>query len=571
MLRAKKRNPFFRTKNGRRQRNADPPVAEQIDFFVGNVDSDNDIDIDNEEEMAMFEMNVARFDDDDNEDDIDDVDIDDLTIEDDRYQDEFGCEAHRMIRRARRQKSVCRVLVRVLVGVLCIGAIALAWKVKNDHDKEQAFLNKWREDHRRTILCANGADGTDGAETQTQTETQTTGMSLDRWLRQDASNITALCDPIFRKHGTTPARGARVKVFVMMGEANMVGAGRVRGNSEGSLEYTVTEKGRFAHLMEEGSGGDDKDEKTGSPRWTKSQHVRLVEVREDFNVYSNDWLGIRNDGEDDTYFGIEQQFGYVVGSILGETEPVLIIKSASGHNALGGELLPPHSLRHSEGDGNGNVYVYPGFGESPRRWKMGGEPPVRDKDGWYAGMKYREYVENVRGVLKNLGHYYPGGTTFEISGFVWWQGDSDRRASAYAHRYGANLDRLIRALRHDFLAPDAKFVVASLGQDGYSMEGNTAHIFEAQMAVASPSSSTSTLTTMSTSTSTSTSSSPYSENQQNLRNVAAVDIRAAWRGDVLEQEIGGYDYDAAHYGNHAETFLEVGNAVGLAMARLLLE
>lgn len=59
----------------------------------------------------------------------------------------------------------------------------------------------------------------------------------------------------------------------------------------------------------------------------------------------------------------------------------------------------------------------------------------------------------------------------------------------------------------------------------------------------------------------------YEKYPKHKGNVAAVDTRAAWRDSVQDAD----NYDSVHYGNNAETFLEVGNAVGLAMAKLLLE
>ena len=149
------------------------------------------------------------------------------------------------------------------------------------------------------------------------------------------------------------------------------------------------------------------------------------------------------------------------------------------------------------------------------------------------------------GVFGSLLIYY--GNFYFISvlcSFVWWQGDSDRRASAYAEKYEENLGRLIHALRFDFQAPEAKFVAASLGQAGYDMNKNAALVYQAQM-----------------------NRSSYEKYPNNVGHVATVDTRAAWRGPLQPGNEG--DYDRAHYGNNAEIFLEVGNAVGLAMAKLL--
>ena len=111
------------------------------------------------------------------------------------------------------------------------------------------------------------------------------------------------------------------------------------------------------------------------------------------------------------------------------------------------------------------------------------------------------------------------------------------------------MGRLINALRFDFRAPRAKFVAATVGQDGYDMTGNTALVFQSQMNISS-----------------------YEKYPNHIGNVATVDTRASWRGPFQPGYDGDHMYkDGPNYGNNAETFLEVGNAVGLAMAKLLLE
>jgi Carbohydrate esterase, sialic acid-specific acetylesterase len=133
--------------------------------------------------------------------------------------------------------------------------------------------------------------------------------------------------------------------------------------------------------------------------------------------------------------------------------------------------------------------------------------------------------------------------------FVWWQGDSDRRVPPYADQYEENLVRLMNALRFDFRAPHAKFVIASLGQDGKEMSGSTLDVAQAQLNIAS-----------------------LDKYPQHLGNVEVVDTRGSWRGPYKPGHEGDHEYlDGPHYGNHAETFMEVGNAMGLSMARLVVQ
>lgn len=314
-----------------------------------------------------------------------------------------------------------------------------------------------------------------------------------------------------------------VKVFIMLGEANMVGAGQTSGEVLGTLEYTVKEKKRFTHLVDD----VNKD-------WRERSDVRYVAVADDMVVMRNEWMAVK---EEHNFFGPELQFGYILGELL--EEPVLLLKACSGHQSLGGDLLPPGSQRHEFGD-----WVYAGYGDSPRRWPIGTEPGSTTAS-WYAGHAYDATLNNIKTVLSSIGDYYPGAKDYEISGIAFWHGDSDRRDTGYAVKYQRNLRSFITSVRHDLDVPEAKVAIASLGQRGEEMMGDTLQIFQSQMAmdILFP----------------------------DFRgNVMAVDTRSSWRTPYLPGFEGDDNRrDVAHYGNNAETVMEVGNALGMAMAKLL--
>lgn len=312
-----------------------------------------------------------------------------------------------------------------------------------------------------------------------------------------------------------------VKVFLMMGEANMVGAGQTSGDFPGTLEHTVKAKKRFTHLVD------------SNKEWRRRSDVRYVAVKDEMNVLRNEWLGV---DVEHPFFGPELQFGYILGELL--DEPVLLIKASSGHHSLGGDLLPPGSLRFDFGG-----WTYAGYGDSPRRWPYDRTEP--DATSWHAGHAYDSAVHNIKTILNEIGDYYPGATSYEIAGIAFWQGDSDRRDSAYAGMYQRNLRDFIASIRHDLSALDTKVAIATLGQRGDEMTGNTLQVVESQLAVGSL----------------------FPDFQGN---VMAVDIRSSWRTPYLPGHDGDENYmNAAHYGSNAETFMEVGNALGMAMAKLL--
>lgn len=310
-----------------------------------------------------------------------------------------------------------------------------------------------------------------------------------------------------------------VQVFILMGQSNMLGMGRVAGNRPGTLEYAVRAKKKYPYLVDE----------TGN--WSVRKDVRYVRVMSSglgkMRIYFNDWLtvdGLRTIGPE---FGI----GYYLGEAI--DAPVLLLKSCIGNRSLGWDLLPPGSERF-EVEENGKIMVYAGYKDSPAKWEKGTEPK---RINWYAGMQYDGDVRNAKQVLAELGKYYPGAKRYVVAGFFFWQGDKDRYNAVHASRYEKNLVRLIKQLRKDFSAPGAKFVVATLGQTKKGAGGNEGKILEAQLAVDG-------------------NSGRYPEFKGN---VATVYSHPYCHGGASNN----------HYHGNAETYMDIGEAMGRAMVKLL--
>jgi hypothetical protein len=96
---------------------------------------------------------------------------------------------------------------------------------------------------------------------------------------------------------------------------------------------------------------------------------------------------------------------------------------------------------------------------------------------------------------------------------------------------------LIKALRNDFDAPSAKFVCATLGQTEKGAAGNDGLILNAQLAVDGD-------------------SGKYPEFKGNVATVYTNPI-----------SMGGASN--GHYGGNAETYMNVGEAMGKAMVELI--
>ncbi len=304
-----------------------------------------------------------------------------------------------------------------------------------------------------------------------------------------------------------------VQVFILMGQSNMLGFGKVAGDKAGSLE-NATKEGKYPYLVDE-SGG-----------WTTRKDVRNVRVM-NFKDFTNDWLSPANSKA----IGPEMGFGYVIGEAL--EAPVMVLKSCIGNRSLGWDLLPPGS-ESFEFDDKGKTWTYAAYKQSPMRWEKGTEPKAV---GWYAGKQYDDDVASARKVLENLDKYYPGAKEYEIAGFVFWQGDKDRYDAGLASRYEHNLVNFIKALRKDFDAPNAKFVCATLGQTKKGAGGNDGKILEAQMAVDGE-------------------GGKYDEFKGNVATVYAHPLSKGGASN-------------GHYGGNGETYMNVGLGLGRAMAELL--
>lgn len=317
-----------------------------------------------------------------------------------------------------------------------------------------------------------------------------------------------------------------VMVYIMFGQSNMLGFGRVGpAETKGSLEYMVKEKGKYPHLVD------------ASGQWTTRQDVRYVHVMDrrgvdykDLEKYGdvrNEWLTPKGS------FGPELGFGHVIGHL--HDEPVLLLKACIGNRSLGWDLLPPGSERF-EYEGK----IYAGYKDVAPFWDRGAEPkPVP----WYAGRQYDADVAHSKAVLKNLEKYYPGynGQGYEVAGFVWWQGHKDQNA-AHASRYEQNLVHLIKTLRKEFDSPNAKFVLATIAFEGAKLSGPGLTVAEAQLAVDGG-------------------KGKYPEFKGNVK---SIDARPFWRDASVSPVNQGY-----HYNHNAETYYEVGDALGRAMAELL--
>lgn len=320
-----------------------------------------------------------------------------------------------------------------------------------------------------------------------------------------------------------------VQVFLIMGQSNTLEMGKVTPNLGELYPFLVDDAGKE----------------------TVRQDVRNVSVmqkRGNMSVYRNEWLTLAGKGK----IGIETGIGHQLGNAI--DAPVMVLKSSIGNRSLGWDLLPPGSKRAlvevTEKDGTKATKVVAGYKEGPDVWDADPAkgvdtppPPFVDKKSgkpvdWYAGKQYDDDIANAKKILEELPKYYPDAKGYEIAGFIWWQGDKDRYNVAHANRYEENLVNLINALRKEFNAPNAKFVCGTLGQTAKDSEaGNDKMIFDAQMAV----------------------DGQNGKYPQFKGNVATVYTHPLSKGGASN----------SHYNGNVETYMNVGLALGEAMAKLV--
>ena len=301
--------------------------------------------------------------------------------------------------------------------------------------------------------------------------------------------------------------------------------GKVKGDKEGSLEYAIKEENLYSFMVDE------------SGNWTKRMDVRNVHTQGSGGpdgrggVRRNDWLTVSGNK-----IGIETGIGHQLGNAL--DAPVLILKSSIGNRSLGWDLLPPGSPRHEvetvdKKTGKKVTLVTPAHNDEVRypSWTKG-EVPEPPKHNWHAGLQYVGDVARAKAVLKDLEKHYPGGKGFEVAGFLWWQGDKDRYNAAHSAMYGKNLVQLFKALRKEFNAPQAKMVVATLGQtDKDEATGNEKMIIDGM----------------------------FTFGKAHPGEAAVVYTHPLSMGSSSN----------AHYGGNAKTYMNVGLGMGAAMVELL--
>lgn len=228
-----------------------------------------------------------------------------------------------------------------------------------------------------------------------------------------------------------------IKVFVMAGQSNMQGqavvdlSGKDYNEGKGTLAALFEDpvkKALVSHLKGADGAWRVRDDVfvRFQPSEDRGSPVKAGPLTFGFTGYE----GLH-------HFGPELQFGHVMGEAF-ENE-VLIIKTAWGGKSLYADYRPPSSVN----------------------------------DGGKPGPYYTLMIEQIKESLANLRRDFPkskavaaagtAGPSYDIAGFVWYQGWNDGCDPKNAvPEYEANLVNLIRDVRKDLGVPKLPVVVGEL-------------------------------------------------------------------------------------------------------------
>ncbi len=350
--------------------------------------------------------------------------------------------------------------------------------------------------------------------------------------------------------------GKPVQVYILMGQSNCVGMGRILGAQNNSLESAVFREGKFPWLKNGNTWSIDGDTRnifimaSGNQTFAESKLGHNEWMTPDYGDLSNS--EVRAGGKGPT---IGPEFGIAHFGGNFKQDNVMILKSCIGNRALGYDLLPVGTPRANYTDKSGTKWTYAGYGDSAEKWRTNESSTIPAKfGGWYAGKQWDGDTGNAKYILNNITNdpanpFFPrlGGsaTKFEVAGFFWWQGDRDSRDAGLSALYETHLVSLIKTLRTTFDAPTAPFVTAALGQSAIGSTNGAGEILTANLNVG-----------CNGQTNGATTKCKYPEFKGNV---------AAVYTHPLENTPGS---SGAHYGGDAITYMNVGIAMGEEMAKM---
>jgi hypothetical protein len=232
---------------------------------------------------------------------------------------------------------------------------------------------------------------------------------------------------------TIAAEAKPLKVYILAGQSNM------QGSAHQSTFPAIGDDPKTAQLLSDILDAD------GNPVVCDDAWITYLTGGRDGDTVLNGKVKVGY-GFDTERIGPEYGFGIYMDKAL--DEPVLIIKTAWGGKSLAVDFRPPSA----------GPYV-PGANET--------EPA-----GEVVGHYYREMIRHIRATLKDAESIkkivpgYDAEKSFELAGFVWFQGWNDMCNRHHIEQYTSNMIHFISDVCRELNAPTLPFIVGILGVYG---------------------------------------------------------------------------------------------------------
>ena len=281
-----------------------------------------------------------------------------------------------------------------------------------------------------------------------------------------------------------------VKVFILAGQSNMEGKGKIDPLLNHQIIATET-KDFFAHLHKDGKYIERDDV------W-----INYLERRGKLTV------GYGSPG----CIGLELEFGNIMGNHY--DEPVLLIKTAWGGKSIGRDFRPPSSGLQSKekiDEFVGNMVKRDYNNLIRKEWNQAKKdnPKITRREIEEKSDASLEAIHKAKGegyrkeVVESYGHFYRlmmseikttlselktrfpdyDGRGYDITGFVWFQGWNDMY-NGFQDEYAKNMENFIRDVRKDLARPNLPVAIGIMGQNGFKpAKGNMAIVKTAQAAM----------------------------------------------------------------------------------------
>ena len=278
-----------------------------------------------------------------------------------------------------------------------------------------------------------------------------------------------------------------VKVFILAGQSNMEGKGKIKPLLDHQIKAPET-KDFFAHFHKDGEYVERDDV------W-----INYLDRRGNLTV------GYGSPG----CIGLELQFGHIMGDHY--EEPVLLIKTAWGGKSIGRDFRPPSSgipskqeieqLVENQIKRDYNNIIRNEWNKAKKdnpkitrkeveakssasidKIRKGKNEEYRKQIVDSYGHFYRLMMTEIKTTLSEIKTRFPeyDSRGYEIAGFVWFQGWNDMYGD-FPGEYAKNMENLIRDVRKELGVPNLPVAIGIMGQNGFKpAKGNMAIVKKGQ-------------------------------------------------------------------------------------------